>query len=147
MAAANASMVPVAAAAAAADIPNAIQSKPKPTIKVTSFLKRYFPQLIVNRLFSKFAKELRRRNGPHHQKKGDFNKPLSVYFESDVPLMKAVLRDITPKVNTIAARAVKKSKRLVQNWENKVFDPAVLLQDNYKKPEEDFDSADESATQ
>ena len=112
MAAENASMVTVAA-----DIPKAIPSKPKPVIKVTSFLKRYFPQLIVNRLFSKFAKELRLRNGYHELTKGegDFKKPLPVYYESDVPLMKAVLRDMTPKVNTIAARAVKKSKRLVKN--------------------------------
>ena len=140
MAAENASMVPVAAA----DIPKAIPPKPKPVITVTSFLRRYFPQLIVNCLFCKFAKELlRRRNGLRHQKKGDFKKPLSVYFEEDVPLMKAVLRDMTPKVNAIAARAVKKSKRLVKNWENKVFDPAVLIQDDYKKPEDDFDSADE----
>ena len=143
MAAENASMVPVAAAAAAADIPKAIQSKPKPTIKVTNFLKRYFPQLIVNRIFSKFAKELRRRNGIHPLTKGDFKKPLSVYYESDVPLMKTVLFDMTPKVNVIAARAVKKSKRLVKNWENKVFDPDVLLRDNYKKPEDDSDSEDE----
>ena len=140
MAAENASMVPVAAA----DIPKAIPSKPKPVIKVTSFLKRYFPQLIVNRLFSKFAKELRLRNGYHELTKGgDFKKPLPVYYESDVPLMKTVLFDMTPKVNIIAARAVKKSKRLVKNWENKVFDPDVLLQDNYKQPEDDTDSADE----
>ena len=139
MAAENAPMVTVAA-----DIPKAIPSKPKAVVKVTSFLKRYFPQLIVNRLFSKFAKELRLRNGYHELTKGgDFKKPLPVYYESDVPLMKAVLRDMTPKVNTIAARAVKKSKRLVQNWENKVFDPAVLLQDKYKQPEDDTDSADE----
>ena len=139
MAAENASMVTVAA-----DIPKAIPSKPKPVIKVTSFLKRYFPQLIVNRLFSKFAKELRLRNGYHELTKGgDFKKPLPVYYESDVPLMKAVLRDMTPKVNTIAARAVRKSKRLVQNWENKAFDPAVLLDDKYKQPEDDTDSADE----
>ena len=144
MEAANASMVPVAAAAAAPDIPKAIQSKPKPTIKVTSFLKRYFPQLIVNRIFGKFAKELRQRNGYHERiKKGDFKRPLPVYSESDVPLMKAVLRDMTPEVNIIAARAVKKSKRLVKNWEKKVFDPVVLLQDNYKQPAEDTDSEDE----
>ena len=146
MEAANASMVPVAAAAAseaaeaAADIP----LKKKPTIKVTSFLKRYFPQLIVNRITSKFAKELRQRNGYHERTgKGDFKRPLPVYTESDVPLMKTVLFDMTPKVNKIVARAVKKSKRLVKNWENKVFDPAVLLQDNYKQPEDDTDSGDE----
>jgi len=146
MEAANDSMVPVAAAAAAeaAEIPNAIQSKQKPTIKVTSFLKRYFPQLIVNRIFGKFAKELRQKNGYHEKtRKGDFKKPLSVYFESDVPLMKTVLFDMTPKVNVIAARAVKKSKRLVKNWENKVFDPDVLLRDNDKKPEDDSESEDE----
>ena len=131
-------------AAAAADIPKAFQSKPKRPIKVTSFLKRYFPQLIVNRLFSKFAKELRLRNGYHELTKGgDFKKPLPVYYESDVPLMKAVLRDMTPEVNTIAARAVKKSKRLVKNWQDTVFDPEVLLRDNYKQPEDDTDSADE----
>ena len=118
MEAANASMAPVAAAAAAeaSEIPNAIQSKKKPTIKVTSFLKRYFPQLIVNRLFGKFAQKLRQRNGYHEKtRKGDFKKPLAVYTESDVPLMKAVLRDMTPKVNVIVARAVKKSKRLVKD--------------------------------
>ena len=132
-------------AAADADIPKAFQSKPKRPMKVTSFLKRYFPQLIVNRLFRKFAKELRQRNGYHPltRGEGDFKKPLPVYFESDVPLMKTVLFDMTPKVNIIAARAVKKSKRLVKNWENKVFDPDVLLQDNYKQPEDDTDSADE----
>ena len=146
MEAANASMAPVAAAAAAeaSEIPNAIQSKQKPTIKVTSFLRWYFPQLIVNRIFGKFAKEMRQRKGYHEKtRKGDFKKPLAVYTESDVPLMKAVLRDMTPEVNVIAARAVKKSKRLVKNWENKVFDPTVLIQDDYKKPEDDFDSADE----
>ena len=150
MEAADASMVPVAAPAAApaaaeaAEIPNAIQSKPKPTIKVTSFLRWYFPQLIVNRIFGKFAKELRQRKGYHEKiRKGDFKKPLAVYTESDVPLMKDVLREMTPEVNIIAARAVKKSKRLVKNWEKKVFVPDVLLQDNYKKPAEDTDSEDE----
>ena len=139
MAAENASMVTVAA-----DIPKAIPSKPKQVVKVTSFLKRYFPQLIVNRLFSKFAKELRLRNGYHELTKGgDFKKPLPVYYESDVPLMKTVLFDMTPNVNIIAARAVKKSKRLVKNWENKVFDPDVLRQDNYKQPEDDTNSSDE----
>ena len=140
MEAANDSMVPVAEAAAATVIP----LKKKPTIKVTSFLKRYFPQLIVNRLFGKFAQKLRQRNGYHERTgKGDFKRPLPVYTESDVPLMKTVLFDMTPKVNVIVARAVKKSKRLVKNWENKVFDPTVLIQDDYKKPEDDFDSADE----
>ena len=117
--------------------------KKKPTIKVTSFLKRYFPQLIVNRIFGKFAQKLRKRNDNERTGKGDFNRPLPVYTESDVPLMKTVLFDMTPKVNVIIARAVKKSKRLVKNWENKVFDPKVLLQDNYKKPEDDTDSGDE----
>ena len=131
-------------AAAAADISKAFPSKPKPTIKVTSFLKRYFPQLIVNRIFGKFAKELRQRNGYHErQGQGDFKRPLPVYTESDVPLMKTVLFDMTHEVNIIAARAVKQSKRLVKNWENKVFDPDVLRQDNYKQPEDDTDSADE----
>ena len=135
----NAAMVTVAA-----DIPKAIPSKPKAVVKVTSFLKRYFPQLIVNRLFSKFAKELRLRNGYHErQGQGDFKRPHPVYTESDVPLMKTVLRDMTPELNKIAARAVRKSKRLVKNWENKVFDPEVLLDDNYKQPEDDTDSADE----
>ena len=147
MEAANASMAPVAAAAAAeaaAEILDAIQSKQKPTIKVTSFLRWYFPQLIVNRITSKFAKEMRHRKGYHEKfRKGDFKKPLAAYTESDVPLMKAVLRDMTPKVNVIVARAVKKSKRLVKNWEKQVFDPAVLLQENYKKPKEDTDSEDE----
>ena len=154
MEAENASMVPVEAAAAApapapaaaaaADIQKAIPPKPKHVIKVTSFLKKYFPQLIVNRLFSKFAKELRLKNGYHETTKGgDFKKPLPVYYESDVPLMKAVLRDITPEVNKIAARAVRKSKRLVKNWENKVFDPEVLLKENYKQPMDDTDSEDE----
>ena len=139
MEAANASMVQVAEAAAAAVIP----LKKKPTIKVTSFLKRYFPQLIVNRIFGKFAQKLRKRNDHERIGKGDFNRPLPVYTESDVPLMKTVLFDMTPKVNVIIARAVKKSKRLVKNWENKVFDPKVLLQDNYKKPEDDTDSGEE----
>jgi hypothetical protein len=140
MAAANASMVQVAEAAAAAVIP----LKKKPTIKVTSFLKRYFPQLIVNRITSKFAKELRQRNGYHERTgKGDFKRPLPVYSESHVPLMKEVLLYLTPEVNKIAARAVRKSKRLVMNWENKVFDPNVLLQDNYKKPKDDTDSEEE----
>ena len=139
MEAANASMVPVAAAAVATVIP----LKKKPTIKVTSFLKRYFPQLIVNRLFGKFAQKLRQRNEHEKTGKGDFKRPLPVYTELDVPLMKAVLRDMTPKVNKIVARAVKKSKRLVKNWENQAFDPEVLLQDNYKQPVDDTDSEDE----
>ena len=131
MAAEHAPMVPVAAT----DIP-------RKRVTVTNFLRRYLPQLIVNRLFSKFAREMRRRNGLRHQRKGDFNKALAVYFESDVPLMKAVLRDMTPKVDIIAERAMKMSKRLVKNWENKAFNPDVLLQDNYKQPEDDDSAAE-----
>ena len=118
-------------------------------LKVSVFLRKSLPQKIVNRVRSIFAIEL----SSHKEKSAGviyYQKSTTglkvVYFDSDEPMMEAVLTDMKDSIGTIIQNEIRDAKYFLENLDEipELFMPISSGKGESTKVEQNAERAEQA---
>ena len=118
-------------------------------LKVSVFLRKSLPQKIVNRVRSIFAIEL----SSHKEKSAGviyYQKSTTglkvVYFDSDEPMMEAVLTDMKDSIGTIIQNEIRDAKYFLENLDEipALFMPISSCKGESMKVEQNAEMAEQA---